>query len=210
MDSLLILGAGGHGKVVADTAAATGSFGTIAFLDDRHPDLDSVLDWRVIGTLQDAEKHLPSYSGFIVALGDNKLRTQLLKQYLDLDFASPSIIHPTAYVSPAAKLGAGCVVFAQGVVNAGAQVGMGSIINTGASVDHDCVLGVGVHLCPGVRLAGEVRVGHQSTLGIASAVIPKIAIGNHVMVGAGSVVIADIEDHLTVAGVPATVVSKNE
>ena len=185
MDSLLILGAGGQGKMVADTAAAAGSWENIAFLDDRHPDLDSVLDWPVIGPLKDAEKHLPAYSGFVVALGNNKLRAQLLKQYLDLDFAAPSIIHPTAYVSPSAKLGPGCVVFAQGVVNVGAQVGMGSIINTGASVDHDCVLGVGIHLCPGVRLAGEVRVGHQSTLGTGSAVIPKIAIGNHVMVGAG-------------------------
>jgi sugar O-acyltransferase (sialic acid O-acetyltransferase NeuD family) len=208
MHSLLILGAGGHGKVVADTAAATGLWEKIAFLDDRHPSLEAVLDWPVIGSLEDAKKFLPEHDGFCVAIGNNKLRIKLLKLYLDLGFTAPCLVHPTAYISPSASLGPGCVVFAQGVINAETQVAVGGIINTGASVDHDCTLGEGVHLCPGVRLAGEVCVGQQTTLGTSATVIPQTNIGSHVMVGAGSVVVTDIPDHSTAAGVPAKVIKK--
>ena len=210
MNSLLILGAGGHGKVVADTAAASGQWERIVFLDDRHPSLEAVLDWPVIGCIKEAKGFLSEYSGFCVAIGNNKLRTTLLKQYLDQGFSSPCVVHPTAYISPSATLGPGCVVFAQGVVNAGAQIGTGSIINTGASIDHDCILGEGVHLCPGVRLAGKVSVGQQTTLGTSSAVIPEINIGSHAMVGAGSVVVTNIPDHSTVAGVPAKIFNQHE
>lgn len=210
MNSLLILGAGGHGKVVADTAAATGHWDKIAFLDDRHPALATVLDWPVIGSLEEAKKFLPEYDGFCVAIGNNELRIKLLKLYLDLGFSAPSLVHPTAYISPSASLGPGCVVFTQGALNAEAQVAAGGIINTGASVDHDCTLNEGVHLCPGVRLAGEVKVGRQTTLGTNVAVIPQINIGSHVMVGAGSVVVTDIPDHSTAAGVPAKVIKDNE
>ncbi len=210
MSSLLILGAGGHGKVVADTATATGQWKKVALLDDRHPSLKAVLGWPVLGRMEDAKKFLPEYDSFCVAIGNNNLRTKLLQLYLDQGFSAPSLVHPTAYISPSASLGPGCVVFAQGVVNPGTQVGGGSIINTGASVDHDCTLGVGVHLCPGVRLAGEVSVGQQTTLGTGAAVIPQINIGSHVMVGAGSVVVTDIPDHSTAAGVPAKLIKNHE
>jgi sugar O-acyltransferase (sialic acid O-acetyltransferase NeuD family) len=210
MKSLLILGAGGHGKVVADTAAATGQWKKIAFLDDRHPSLKAVLDLPVLGNLEDAKKFLLEYDGFCVAIGDNNLRTRLLKLYLDQGFSSPSLVHPTAYISPSATLGPGCVVFAQGAVNPSTQIGEGCIINTGASVDHDCTVEEGVHLCPGVRLAGEVSVGQHTTLGVSATVIPQVNIGSHVMVGAGSVVVTNIPDHSTVAGVPAKIVQKHE
>lgn len=210
MSSLLILGAGGHGKVVADTAAATGQWKKIAFLDDRHPSLKAVLDWPVLGNLKDAKKFLPEYDGFCIAIGNNNLRIKLLKSYLDQGFSAPCLVHPTAYISPSSSLGPGCVVFAQGVVNPGTQVGKGGIINTGASVDHDCTLDEGVHLCPGVRLAGEVNIGQQTTLGTSTAVIPQINIGSRVMIGAGSVVVTDIPDHSTAAGVPAQLIKNNE
>jgi len=209
MNSLLILGAGGHGKVVADTAAA-GQWEKVAFLDDRHPSLKTVLDWPVLGSIKDAEQFLQEYDGFCVAIGNNNLRTKLLKLYLDQGFSAPCLVHPTAYISPSAALSPGCVVFAQGVVNPGTHVGAGSIINTGASVDHDCALGEGVHLCPGVRLAGEVSVGQQTTLGTSVAVIPQINIGSHVIIGAGSVVVTDIPNHSTAVGVPAKVIKNNE
>jgi sugar O-acyltransferase (sialic acid O-acetyltransferase NeuD family) len=210
MNSLLILGAGGHGKVVADTAAATGQWENIAFLDDQHPSLGAVFNWPVLGCMEEAKKFLSKYDGFCIAVGNNSLRLKLLKLYQAQGFSAPCLVHPTAYISPSASLGPGCVVFAQGVVNPGSQVGEGSIINTGASVDHDCTLGEGVHLCPGVRLAGEVRIGQQTTLGTGSAVIPQINIGSYVMVGAGSVVVADIPDHSTAAGVPAKTIKEHE
>ena len=209
MNSLLILGAGGHGKVVADTAAASTLWQRISFLDDQYPKLKAVESWPVVGKLEDAQKLLPAYSGFVVALGDNAMRSKLLKQYLDKGFESPSIVHPMAYVSPAATMGPGCVVFAQGVINPGVKMAMGGIINTGASVDHDCQLGEGVHICPGSHLAGEVHIGSHTMLATGSSVIPRIHIGNNVMVAAGSVVIAQIDDNCTVAGVPARVVRKD-
>ncbi len=210
MSSLLILGAGGHGKVVADTAAAIGRWSKIAFLDDRHASLKKVLDWPVLGSIEKAKGFLVEYDDFCVAIGDNNLRIKLLKSYLDQGFKAPSLVHPTAYISPSASLGAGCVVFAQGVVNPGSEVGEAAIINTGASVDHDCTLGEAVHLCPGVRLAGKVRVGQQTTLGTGTAVIPQINIGSHVMVGAGSVVVTNIPDRSTAAGVPAKIIKDHE
>lgn len=189
---------------------ASGQWPKIAFLDDRYPTIKSVIDWPVVGKLEEASKFLPAYSGFVVALGDNKLRAQLLKRYLDKGFDSPDIVHSMAYVSPSSKMGPGCVVFAQGVVNPGVQIGMGGIINTGASVDHDCKLGEGVHICPGSRLAGEVSVGDHTMLATGSSVIPRIKIGSNVMVAAGSVVIADIKNNQTVAGVPAKFVRAND
>ncbi|MDH5763291.1 MAG: acetyltransferase [Nitrospinota bacterium] len=210
MNSLLILGAGGHGKVVADTAASSGLWQKIAFLDDRYPAIKSVIDWPVVGRLEDTQKILPAYSGFVVAIGDNILRAQLLKRYLDKGFKSPHIVHPKSYVSPSAEMGPGCVVFAQGVVNPGVKMEMGGIINTGASVDHDCQLGEGVHICPGARLAGEVHIGSHTMLATGASVIPRIHIGNNVMVAAGSVVISNIGNNCTVAGVPARVVRADD
>ncbi len=210
MTGLLILGAGGHGKVLADTASSTGCWNKIAFLDDRYPAISSVLSWPVLGTFRQAAAFLGEYSELTVAVGDNPLRVRLLRQFAGSGFGLPVIIHPTAFVSKGAVLEAGSVIFAQAAVNTGAKIGIGSIINTGATVDHDCVLGDGVHISPGVHLAGEVDVGNYSWLGIGAAVIQQISIGKNAVIGAGTVVIADVPANATVAGVPGRVVKKND
>ena len=209
-NKLLIVGAGGHGKVVAEAAAKMGGWSAIAFLDDKAPPLSAIHDWPVLGPLEQAEELFPEYPDCAVAIGDNALRLELLKKYLKLGYSLPPIIHPESSVGTFVSLGVGCVVFARTVINPDSNIGDGCILNTGVIVDHDCDLGEGVHLAPGVNLAGGVCVGRRSLIGIGSSVIPQIVIGENVIVAAGSVVTKDIGDNCMVAGVPAKVIKNHE
>jgi sugar O-acyltransferase (sialic acid O-acetyltransferase NeuD family) len=210
MSGLLIVGAGGHGKVVAETAEALGRWARIAFLDDRHAGLDGTLRWPVLGAPAEASRWLGEYDAATIAVGYSATRLRLLELMRAQGFALPALVHPTAWVSPSARLGEGCVVFAQAVIQADAVLGRGVIVNTSASVDHDCRLGDGVHLCPGARLAGEVVVGAASWIGIGSSVIQQINIGANVTIGAGAVVIGNIESGCVAVGVPARIIKKQE
>jgi sugar O-acyltransferase (sialic acid O-acetyltransferase NeuD family) len=202
LKGLLIIGAGGHGKVVADTALLLG-WTDVGFLDDRTAALGSPLGLFVVGTLADLTARASAYSSAVVAIGNAKLRLELTDRCRRSGFDMVSLVHPMAFVSRFASIGAGCVVFAQSAVNADARIGVACIINTGATVDHDCVIGDGVHVCPGAHLAGAVRVGDRSWIGIAATIRQGISIGREVMVGAGAAVVADVADGSTMAGVPA-------
>lgn len=202
MNALLILGAGGHGKVVADTALLLG-WKTVAFLDDRAAELKSCLGFPVVGTLRDLSSQGGAFTGAVVAVGDARLRLELGAACQRAGLALVSLVHPDASVSRFATIGAGSVVFAQAAINAGAVIGAACIVNTGATVDHDCVLENGVHVCPGANLAGDVRVGSRSWIGIAAAVRQGITIGSDATVGAGAVVVGDVPGDTTVVGVPA-------
>lgn len=210
MTGLLIIGAGGHGKVVADTAYETGRWDKIAFLDNRYPTLKEVSGWPVLGNNDSGASLLDRYKDIIVAIGNNKLRIELLKEFAKKDFNIPTIVHPKAFVSRSAVIEDGTVIFSQAAINAEAKIGFGSIINTGATVDHDCILGTGVHLSPGVHLGGEVKIGDFTWLGVGSSVIHQSSIGENVIIGAGSVVINEIQNNVTVVGVPGRVIKKNE
>jgi sugar O-acyltransferase (sialic acid O-acetyltransferase NeuD family) len=208
MAGLLLLGAGGHASVVAETCLATRRFSRIAFLDDRctrsgqFPDL---LGWPVIGPFCAAldPQISQQFTAALLAIGNASLRLQWLSSLTAVGYEIPVLIHPTAWVSPSAQLGAGTVVFAQAVIQAQAVIGSAAILNTGCSVDHDTKLGDGVHICPGARLAGDVQVGDRSWIGIGSSVIQQIRIGADVIVGAGAVVVRDLPDRVTAVGVPA-------
>lgn len=206
-----MLGAGGHAKVAAETAIACGAFKHIAFLDDRFTEtnhIKTVFGSTVMGSLAriwDSSTRL-SYKSAIVAIGDAKMRLHWLHQLRTAGYALPVLIHPQSWVSPSAMLGAGSVVFAQAAVQAGVKAGFGTVINTGSTVDHDTVLADGVHICPGAHLAGEVKVGSRSWIGIGASIIQRIGIGDDVTVGAGAVVVRDIPDGVTAVGVPARVI----
>jgi len=199
---LLILGGGGHGRVVAEIALALG-LGDLAWLDDD-PAATGVL-----GPLaRCAEPELQQrYGRALVAIGRGPLRLQWLDRLQQLGFNCSPLVHPTAWVSPTAQLGAGTVVMPQAAVMAGAQLGQGCIVNTGASVDHDCELAAGVHVCPGAHLAGAVVVGRCSWIGIGASVIQGRRIGAAVTVGAGAAVVHDLPDGVTAVGVPARVLT---
>ncbi|MBM1689161.1 acetyltransferase [Sulfitobacter geojensis] len=194
MTSLRIIGAGGHGKVVADTAEAL-EYEGISFLDHDWPGRDTNGRWRIVGQ--------PSELGGqrFCAIGDNAVRARMFET-LDL-YDSPVLAHPSSMVSTSAQLGAGTFLAAGVVVNADARLGCGVILNTGCSVDHDCILGDFVHVSPGARLAGNVEIGANSWIGIGAVVREGVRIGRDVIVGAGAAVVEDVDDGVRVGGVPA-------
>lgn len=199
---LAILGASGHGKVVADTALQAG-WREVVFFDDAWPQLKANGCWPVVGTTRDLLARVSEFDGVIVGIGNNRIR---LAKHLDLAAAGArmaTIVHPHATVSRFATLGAGSVVFAGAVIQVDCQLGEACILNTHAAVDHDCQLADGVHICPGVAMAGLVHVGDASWVGIGASVKQLVHIGCDVTVGAGAVVVDNIADGLTVVGNPA-------
>lgn len=195
MSRLVLVGAGGHGRVVADTARCVG-WDEIVFLDDSFPERSNNGEWSVIGPSK-ADIDGPRF----VSVGDNLLRNRLWRELLLAE--CPIIEHPSAIVSHASTLGAGVFVAAGSVVQTGTVVGVGAILNTSCSVDHDCLVGCFAHISPGAHLAGGVSVGDRTWIGIGAVVREGVRIGADVKVGAGAVVIEDIADGLSVGGVPA-------
>ena len=214
MTSLLILGAGGHAKVLAETAISQGRFSRIAFLDDHAAheiDHQTVLGWPVLGPLKRIiePQIFQSFDAALVGIGDATTRLHWLKQLIEVGYDCPYLIHPTACVSPSASLGSGSVVFSQAVVQAQASIGSGVILNTGCSVDHGVQLANGVHVCPGSHLAGDVQVGARTWIGIGASVIQQVRIGSDVIVGAGAAVVSDLPVGITAVGVPARIINKS-
>lgn len=206
---LAILGTGGHGKVVADTAEVCG-WNDIEFFDDRWPAIEKVEHWYVSGDSQQLLMRLHEFDGVIVAIGSNEIRYSKITELLAAQAPLVSLIHPAATISRYASIGKGGVVFAGVVVNSYATIGVSSILNTGCSIDHDCCLADYVHISPGARLAGGVKIGRLSWVGIGASIRQSIHIGSNVKVGAGAVVVEDTADDLTVVGVPARVLRSGD
>lgn len=200
---LLIAGAGGHGRVVAEMALVCGSYDEIAFIDDRYPGLVLKEGWPVIGKLEALADLTDVYAAFVAAFGDASLRLGLLERANELGYDCPPIIHPGATVSSHAALDRGCVVVAGAIVNIGATLGVGCIVNTSATVDHDCKLADGVHVCPGAHLAGAVEIGRRTWFGIGAVAKEGVRLGEDVVVGAGAVVVANVAGNSLVVGNPA-------
>ena len=207
MSKLLILGAGGHGKVVAECALSLGLYTEIAFLDDDVKVVGQLIlsSCPVLGTFSDASDLAYKFSEAFVALGNNRARVDLINSLKKIGYRIPSLIHPAAYVSKFARIESGTVIMAGAVVNVDAHIGVGGIINTGASVDHDCLLGMGVHLSPGARLGGTVRVGDYTWICMGACVVNNVRVGEGSVVAAGAAVVRDVGDGVLVAGVPGRV-----
>lgn len=204
MSTLLVLGAGGHGRVVADAATTMGTWTKVYFVDDRAASL-KVPGFEIVGTSADLGRLVKSYTAAVVGIGDAQTRLQLMQRCTEAGFELPVIVHRSAVVSTQATIGAGSVVFAQAAVNPGANIGRGCIVNTGATVDHDCQLEEGVHACPGAHLAGNVHAGARTWIGVGACVKQGVRIGSDVVIGAGAAVVSDVPSGLTVMGVPARV-----
>ena len=207
MSALLIIGAGGNGRVISDIASSLNRWDRIQFLDDE-PDLDKLdPDFPVIGRCDDLETIIQSFEDVVVGFGDNAMRSHWSERARTCGCELSTIIAPTAVVSDRASIGSGSIVMPHAVVNTGVVTGSSALINTGATVDHDCRLGDFVHISPGANLGGTVHVGDRSWLGIGCAVRHSIRIGSDVVVGAGAAVVCDVRDSVTVVGVPARVVT---
>jgi UDP-perosamine 4-acetyltransferase len=203
---LVIIGTGGHAKVVIELIRAEGKYqikgctglGETGFVLGDVPILGT--DRVLPGLLANGTKKA------FVAIGDNHLRLRLLAKFLEMGFELINAISPHAVVSPSASLGRGIAIMAGAIINASVEIGDGAIINTNAGVDHDCRIGSGAHVGPGSALAGNVDIGRESFLGAGTCVIPGVRIGSRAIVGAGSVVVREIPDDVTAMGVPARII----
>lgn len=200
---VIVVGAGGHAKVVIDALRQCGE--EIAGLVD---DDDAKIGTRVM--------ELPVLGGdnFLSerGLGPIRLatgvaapyrRAVIFRRFKELGFAFVNVIHPSAVVSKSADIGEGTQIMAGAVVQPDVRIGENTLVNTRASVDHDCILGAHVHVAPGATLAGRVGVGDICHIGAGATVLENIRVGIGCTIGAGAVVIRDVADGVTVAGVPA-------
>lgn len=202
-DRILIIGASGHGKVVAGIAKLNG-YKEIAFLDDD-ASKKSCGKYEVIGTSEDISRFVNDYD-FFVAIGNNKIRKKIVKILSDKNIIQPVLIHPSAIVDETVLIKEGTVVMANTVINADTRIGKGCIINTASSIDHDCIINDFVHISPGVHIAGTVRIGENTWIGTGTSVINNVSVTDNCIIGAGSVIIDDISNCGIYVGSPVRMV----
>lgn len=210
---VVIWGASGHARVVADIVRATGHYEIAGFIDDLSPDRngETFEEASIIGGRESlAASRRAGVTHAIVAFGDCAARLAAARHVLAEGLALAVAVHPSAVVAASARVGAGTVIAANAVVNPGSTVGANVIVNTSSSIDHDCDVADGVHIAPGVRLAGNVRVGEATWVGIGATVTDGRSIGQRCVIGAGAVVVSDIPDEVVAYGVPARVIRRNE
>ncbi len=210
MKRIIVLGAGGHGQVVADILLAmaqkANDLVVAGFLDDNPQLWDrTLLGLAVLGP-PDALSKI-AHDGVIVAIGDNKTRIRITSDLLARGECLVSAIHPHAVLGTDVQVGAGSMICAGVVVNAVTIIGQSVILNTGCTVDHHCMVGSYSHVAPGAHLGGEVTVGEGSLIGIGASILPCRRIEAQAIVGAGAVVIDDVPTACTVVGVPGRRVS---
>ena len=214
LKSILIIGGGGHSKVVIETALASCQYQKVSILDDQHTNTsliqNMVLDHLVVGKCKEvlSEEFKREYDHAFVALGDSKKRLHWLNTLKINKYKIPSLIHPKAYISPSCKIGAGVLIAANAAIQSSVHLKDGVIVNTGATIDHYCNIDEGVHICPGVHLAGNVIIGSKSWIGLGSCIIENTVIGKNVLVGAGSLVLKDLPNNVKAFGSPARLCKK--
>lgn len=195
MNRLIIIGAGGHGKVIADNALKNG-YTDIGFIDDNAA--GECMEFPIIGTTDEIEALNDGKTDFIIGIGDNAVRKTIAEKY-DVNWVT--LIHPSAVTAFNASIGKGTVIMAGAVVNVCSTVGNHCIINTNAVVEHDNVIRSFSHISPGAVLSGTVVIGERTWIGTGASVINNIEICNDVTVGAGSVVLRNIETEGTYYGI---------
>ncbi len=193
MNKLIIIGASGHGKVIADIAVKLG-YENIVFLDDDAA-IKECAGFPVVGKTDEA---INMDGDKVVAIGNARTRERISK-----NIKTVSLIHPDASISRRVKIGEGTVVMAGAIINSDTVIGDGCIINTGASVDHDCLIDNYCHVAVGAHIAGTCHVGERTWIGAGATVSNNVNICGDCMVGAGTVVIKNIENAGAYVGVPA-------
>lgn len=197
-ESVVIIGAGGHGKVIADIVTASGDE-VKGFLDDGKVKDSDILEFKVLGKLQDYVNYKDC--SFVIAIGNPEVREKIAES---LSVNWYTAVHPKAVVSKlGTKIGEGTVVMANAVINPDAEIGKHCIINTAAVVEHDNMLEDYVHLSPNAALAGTVKIGKSTHIGAGATVINNINITNNCIVGAGAVVVKNLSESGTYIGIPA-------
>lgn len=213
MMRVLIIGAGGHGQVVADILWRMQEVGEkilpLGYLDD-----DPALHGQkkcglpVLGNLTDL--HLFAHDALVLAIGNNRIRQQVAQALQAQGEQFMTARHPTAVIAPDVSIHSGCMICANVVINPGTIIGSHVILNTACTVDHHNQIGDFAHIAPGAHLGGDVQIGVGSLIGIGGIITPQTQIGNGCTVGAGAVVLHDLPDGVTAVGVPAHLIPKTE
>lgn len=199
-NKLLIIGASGHGKVVADIALKMGIWEKIAFLDDNK-NLTISMGLEVLGTADDISTYKNEYEIF-VGIGNNATRQKIHEMLEKFGATIPTLVHPDTVIGSEVEIGIGTVVMAGVIINCCTKIGNGCILNTGSTIDHDNTIEDFVHISPRASLAGTVKVGKCSWIGVGSVVSNNISITKGCKVGAGAVVVKDITEEGVYVGVP--------
>lgn len=200
MKNLIIIGAGGHGRVIADIAQKLGVYPSISFLDDG--DGKESMGLPIIGKTADVEKYIATADIF-VAIGNSKIRAKFVEELLLKGATVPTLVHPNAVIGSQVEMGAGTAVMAGAVINPCAKLGKGVIVNTCSSIDHDCMIGDYCHIAIGSHVAGSVTLDNHTWIGAGATVSNNVKICENCMIGAGGVVVKDITEEGTYIGVPA-------
>jgi sugar O-acyltransferase (sialic acid O-acetyltransferase NeuD family) len=196
---LVIFGAGGHGKVVADILLALGEKVT-GFLDDGKPSGTIVLGLPVLGSRGWLDTNVARVA---LGVGDNATRARVADACEASGSELVSAVHPRAVVAASVRVDPGAVVMALAVANADAVIGRGAIVNTAAVIEHDCIVGCFAHVSPGAVMGGGCRIDACAQLGIGAAMLPGTSIGEDSIVGGGALVAEDVPSCTVATGVPA-------
>jgi len=206
---VVLIGAGGHGRVCADVFRAAG-WVVEGFIDAQLPAGSPVgSDWKVLGghELLD-DPNWTKVRAFFVSVGNNDTRARLADELRARGLRLASAVHPFSWISPSVTIGSNVVVMPGAVVNYGSRLADDVVINTGATVDHDCPLAQGVQVGPGAHISGTVPIGARSFIGTGASTVQSISIGRDVIVGAGAAVIESLPDGVTAVGVPARIIER--
>lgn len=200
--TFIIIGAGGHARVVADNILANG-FTLKGIVDVEYSgQKEKIMGYPVLGGLDYVEQFDPSEIVLSISIGNNTRRSFYYEFFREKGFFFPPLIHPAAIVSEFSHISDGALINAGAVINAGAEIGENCIVNTSSIIEHEVSLGKYCHVCPGAKIAGRVSIGNNSFIGMGANIIDYIKIGSNVVIGAGSVIIKDIASKSTYAGVP--------
>ena len=200
MRDLVIIGAGGHGRVIADIAQKLGTYATISFLDDGNA--KETMGLPIVGITSDVEKYVDTADIF-VAIGNSKVRGGFIERLLAMGANVPTLIHPSAIIGTCVEIGVGTAIMAGAVINPCSKLGKGVILNTCSSIDHDCSIGDYCHIAVGVHVAGTVSLGDNVWLGAGVTIKNNVNICADCVIGAGAVAVKDITESGTYIGVPA-------
>ncbi len=205
MEKIVIIGASGHARVIIETVESNGNYQIYGVIDSFKPKGRKILGYEILGT-EDLIKGLvkKGINKGVIAIGDNWTRYLMYIRIKEIapDFEFVTIIHSSAIISPSAKIGKGTVVLASVKVNTLAEVGDGCILNTNSSFGHDGKLNDFSSIAPGVTIGGNVTVGFCTAISLGANVIQGICIGKHSIIGAGSLILQNIDDFKLVYGVP--------
>ncbi len=214
MDGIVVIGAGGHARVVVDTLHTLGLAKNCVVLDsNRELWGTSILGINIRGGDGEIKELLSmGFRRFIVAMGGIRqfsLRRRLYDAAIQQGLSPFSLRHPSNICSAFARMGPGCQLMAGTIVNAQATIEENCILNTGCIVEHDCLIGRDTHLAPGSCLAGGVQIGTQVHIGAGATICENLKIGARSIVGAGAVVVRDVPPETVVVGVPAKAIRRS-